>query len=191
MGLSERPTCSIVGAERSMIRYRSTRSPDTELRTQLRDLANERKRFGYRRLFIPLRQDGDPSGINRLYREEGLTVQSSPTQWRGPRAPCIPCSGESLKSGVAKCVRPSASSKIDCRSGLDVDQSRNGGLRSALARSGGSKSAGSASADRPIAVNHLDRPGGKLGHRHFARIDNGRTTRRSANLKQLLSSPTQ
>ena len=89
MGLSERPTCSIVGAERSMIRYRSTRSPDTELRTQLRDLANERKRFGYRRLFIPLRQDGDPSGINRLYREEGLTVQSSPTQWRGPRAPAF------------------------------------------------------------------------------------------------------
>ena len=44
---------------------------------QLRDLANERKRFGYRRLFVLLRQSGEPSGINRiyrLYREEGLTV---------------------------------------------------------------------------------------------------------------------
>ena len=49
-----------------------------ELRTQLRDLANARRRFGYRRLFILLRQEGEPSGINRLYRlyrEEGLTVR--------------------------------------------------------------------------------------------------------------------
>jgi putative DNA-invertase from lambdoid prophage Rac len=34
------------------------RPPDTELRTQLCDLANARRRFGYRRLFILLRQDG-------------------------------------------------------------------------------------------------------------------------------------
>ena len=47
MGLSERRACSTVDADRKMIRYRSCRSPDTELRTQLRDLANERKRFGY------------------------------------------------------------------------------------------------------------------------------------------------
>jgi hypothetical protein len=40
MGLSERRACSIVGADRRMIRYRSTRPPDTELWTQLRDLAN-------------------------------------------------------------------------------------------------------------------------------------------------------
>jgi hypothetical protein len=76
MGLSERRACSIVSADRKMVRYRSCRPPDTELRTQLRDLANERKRFGYRRLFVLLRQEGEPSGINRiyrLYREEGLT----------------------------------------------------------------------------------------------------------------------
>jgi putative transposase len=54
------------------------RTPNCELRTQLRELANARKRFGYRRLFILLRQQGEPSGINRiyrLYREEGLTVR--------------------------------------------------------------------------------------------------------------------
>jgi putative transposase len=56
MGLSERRACSIVDADRKMIRYRSRRAPDTELRTQLRDLANARRRFGYRRLFILLRQ---------------------------------------------------------------------------------------------------------------------------------------
>jgi putative transposase len=92
MDLSERRACSIVGANLRMIRYRSTRPPDTELRTQLRDLANERKRFGYRRLFILLRQDGEPSGINRiyrLYREEGLTVRKRRARRRavGTRAP--------------------------------------------------------------------------------------------------------
>ena len=41
--------CSLVDADRKMTRYRSRRAPDTELRTQLRDLANARRRFGYRR----------------------------------------------------------------------------------------------------------------------------------------------
>src|SRR5277367_987317 len=92
MGLSERRACSIVNADRKMIRYRSCRPRDTELRIQLRDLANERKRFGYRRLFILLRQNGEPSGINRiyrLYREEGLTVRKRRSRRRalGTRAP--------------------------------------------------------------------------------------------------------
>jgi transposase InsO family protein len=51
MGLSERRACSVVGADRKMIRYQSIRPPETELRGRLRDLANERRRFGYRRLF--------------------------------------------------------------------------------------------------------------------------------------------
>ncbi len=55
LGLSERRACRIVGADRKMIRYRSRRSPDTELRQRLRDLANARRRFGYRRLFVLLR----------------------------------------------------------------------------------------------------------------------------------------
>jgi transposase InsO family protein len=43
MGLSERRACRIVEADRTMIRYQSSRAPDTALRTQLRDLANERR----------------------------------------------------------------------------------------------------------------------------------------------------
>src|SRR5436190_5303186 len=73
--MSERRACNLVAADRKMIRYRSRRPPDVELRTRLRDLANQRRRFGYRRLFIILRDQGEPSGVNRiyrLYREEGL-----------------------------------------------------------------------------------------------------------------------
>lgn len=94
MGLSERRASSIVGADRKMIRYRSRRPKESELRARLRDLANARRRFGYRRLFILLRQEGEPSGINRiyrLYREEGLTVRKRRARRRavGTRAPIL------------------------------------------------------------------------------------------------------
>ena len=94
MGLSERRACQIVGADRKMIRYQSQRAPDTVLRVRLRDLANERRRFGYRRLFILLRREGEPSGINRIYRlysEEGLTVRKRKARRKaiGTRAPIL------------------------------------------------------------------------------------------------------
>lgn len=92
--MSERRACSIVAADRKMIRYRSRRPPDTELRVRLRDLANQRRRFGYRRLFILLRDQGEPSGINRiyrLYREEGLAVRKRRSRRKavGTRAPIL------------------------------------------------------------------------------------------------------
>ena len=94
MGLSERRACSFVDADRKMVRYRSQRPPETGLRTRLRDLANERRRFGYRRLFILLRREGETSGVNRiyrLYREEGLTVRKRRARRRavGTRAPIL------------------------------------------------------------------------------------------------------
>ncbi len=91
MSLSERRACSIVGADRKMIRYRSSRPPDATLRGRLRDLANERRRFGYRRLFVLLRREGEPSGIYRLYREEGLTVRKRRARRKavGTRAPIL------------------------------------------------------------------------------------------------------
>ena len=92
--MSERRACILVSADRKMIRYRSRRPPDVELRTRLRDLANQRRRFGYRRLFILLREQGEPSGINRiyrLYREEGLTVRKRKARRKaiGTRTPIL------------------------------------------------------------------------------------------------------
>ncbi|MBO0132237.1 IS3 family transposase [Agrobacterium burrii] len=94
MGLSERRACQIISADRKMVRYRSCRPPEVELRAKLRDLANERRRFGYRRLFVLLRRDGEPSGVNRiyrLYREEGLSVRKRKARRRavGTRAPIL------------------------------------------------------------------------------------------------------
>jgi putative transposase len=92
--MSERRACSLIAADRTMVRYRSRRPPDTALRVRLRELANERRRFGYRRLFILLRREGEPSGINRiyrLYREEGLTVRKRRARRRavGTRCPIL------------------------------------------------------------------------------------------------------
>ncbi|UWU19472.1 IS3 family transposase (plasmid) [Rhizobium sullae] len=94
MGLSERRACQIISADRKTIRYRSCRPLEVELRAKLRELASERRRFGYRRLFVLLRRDGEPSGVNRiyrLYREEGLSVRKRKARRRavGTRAPIL------------------------------------------------------------------------------------------------------
>ncbi|WP_138141362.1 MULTISPECIES: IS3 family transposase [Brevundimonas] len=93
-GVSERRACSIIKADRKSVRYRSCRQPDTALRERLRALAVERRRFGYRRLFVLLRREGEASGKNRiyrLYREEGLTVRKRRSRRRaiGTRAPIL------------------------------------------------------------------------------------------------------
>ena len=92
--ISERRACSIVQADRKMGRYRFCRPPQTEPRERLRSLAAERRRFGYRRLFVLLRREGERSGNNRfyrLYREEGLTVRKRRSRRRaiGARAPIL------------------------------------------------------------------------------------------------------
>lgn len=92
--MSERRACRAIDADRKSVRYQSRRPPETELRARLRELANERRRFGYRRLHILLRREGEPSGINRvyrLYREEGLVVRKRRARHRavGTRAPIL------------------------------------------------------------------------------------------------------
>jgi putative transposase len=92
LGMSERRACCVVGADRTSMRYRSCRGDDGDLRSRLRELAQQRRRFGYRRLHILLRRDGitiNRKKTQRLYREEGLTVRRRKGRKRatGSRAP--------------------------------------------------------------------------------------------------------
>ena len=76
--MSERRAIRVIGADRSVVRYRSTRPDDTTLRERLKALAQERRRFGYRRLHVLLRREGlevNRRRVQRLYREERLTVR--------------------------------------------------------------------------------------------------------------------
>jgi putative transposase len=53
--VSERRACAIIATDRSTVRYRARRPDDAVLRTRLRELADQRRRFGYRRLHVLLR----------------------------------------------------------------------------------------------------------------------------------------
>jgi putative transposase len=92
--MSERRACAVTAVDRSTVRYRSRRPDDGELRRRMRELAGERRRFGYRRLHILLRREGwvvNRKRTQRLYREEGLMVRRRRARRRatGTRAPLV------------------------------------------------------------------------------------------------------
>jgi len=76
--MSERRACRVLGVDRTSVRYQATRPDDDVLRDRLRTLAQERRRFGYRRLHVLLRREGhavNKKRVQRIYREERLTVR--------------------------------------------------------------------------------------------------------------------
>lgn len=90
--MSERRACRVIDVDRKSVRYRSIREDDGALREKLRELANQRRRFGYRRLHILLRREGvmiNRKKTQRLYKEEGLAVRRRRSRKRavGTRAP--------------------------------------------------------------------------------------------------------
>jgi transposase InsO family protein len=92
--MSERRACTIVRVDRKTIRYFSRRPADEALRNRMRELAAQRRRFGYRRLHVLLRQEGlvrNRKRTQRLYREERLSVRRRRGRKRatGARAPLL------------------------------------------------------------------------------------------------------
>ena len=90
--VSERRACEVIGADRTMIRYRHRRASDHAIRARLRELAGERRRFGYRRLGLLLAREDmhmNHKKLRRLYREERLQVRrrGGRKRARGTRAP--------------------------------------------------------------------------------------------------------
>ena len=76
--MSQRRACRVIGTDRASVRYQATRPDDGALRERLKALAQERRRFGYRRLHVLLRREGhtvNRKRVQRLYREERLTVR--------------------------------------------------------------------------------------------------------------------
>ncbi len=97
LGLSQRRACRLVGIQRSVARYESKNQEPSELLTRLKELAWERKRFGYRRLHRLLVWEGflvNHKRVYRLYHQEGLMVRRSQRKkrfWgeRGKPAPPV------------------------------------------------------------------------------------------------------
>lgn len=76
--LSERRACGLIGMDRGSWRYQQKERTDAALRHRLLELAEERLRFGYRRLHRMLRREKwevNHKRVYRLYREEGLAMR--------------------------------------------------------------------------------------------------------------------
>lgn len=76
--MSQRRACRVIDTDRTSVRYQATRPDDGALRERLKALAQERRRFGYRRLHVLLKREGqvvNKKRIQRIYREERLTVR--------------------------------------------------------------------------------------------------------------------
>ena len=93
-GMSERRACKAIGCCRMTMRYQTTRADDASLRQRMRAIAQERRRFGYRRLHVLLKREGylvNHKKLFRLYREEKLAVRRRGGRKRaiGTRAPML------------------------------------------------------------------------------------------------------
>jgi putative transposase len=76
--MSERRACRVIETGRTSVRYQAWRPDDGALRDRLKALAQERRRFGYRRLHVLLRREGyavNRKRVQRIYREERLTMR--------------------------------------------------------------------------------------------------------------------
>jgi putative transposase len=76
--VSRRQACQALRFTRSTQYYTSHKDPQTALRIRLRDLANSRVRYGYRRLHVLLRREGwavNDKRVYRLYRLEMLGLR--------------------------------------------------------------------------------------------------------------------
>jgi putative transposase len=81
-----------MGVDRSSMRYSTRRACDAAVRLCIRELAAQRRRFGYRRLHLLLTREGhhmNHKRFRRLYREEKLQVRRRGGRKRalGVRAP--------------------------------------------------------------------------------------------------------
>jgi putative transposase len=70
--------CGLIGISRSLYRYEAKRPADMELKTRLCELAEQKRRYGYRRLHVLLRREGweiNRKRTYRVYHEAGLMVR--------------------------------------------------------------------------------------------------------------------
>lgn len=93
-GLSERRACELADLHRSVCQYQKQDRGDDALRKRLRELADERRRFGYLCLGILLGGEGfevNHKKLFRLYHKEGLAVRRRRSRKRalGTRRPIL------------------------------------------------------------------------------------------------------
>lgn len=77
--VSARRACAVIQAARSSYCYQIGRDTQAALRWRIREIAETRVRYGYRRVHVLLRREGwqvNAKRVYRLYREEGLRLRN-------------------------------------------------------------------------------------------------------------------
>jgi putative transposase len=77
--VSIRRACSAIKAVRATYHYKSRRPDRLPLRTRIKEIAETRVRYGYRRIHVLLRREGWPVNVklvNRLYCEMSLQLRN-------------------------------------------------------------------------------------------------------------------
>jgi len=77
-GLSIRRTCTLVDLWRATYSYKHKSADDRAVRLRLKELAEQRRRFGCHRLHVILKREGlviNHKKTERIYREEGLSLR--------------------------------------------------------------------------------------------------------------------
>jgi putative transposase len=83
--VSERRACRVARVPVSTFRYESRQEPRMALRLRIREIAQFRVRYGYRKIRVLLKREGWNVGkklVYRLYREEGLALRHNPRRRR-------------------------------------------------------------------------------------------------------------
>lgn len=96
--ISERRACRLFRLSRTVKRYQSIRVDDPKLIERIKALADQRRRFGYRRLFTLLKREGikmNQKKFRRIYREQKLSlkIRKRSKIKSLPRAPIAPPDG--------------------------------------------------------------------------------------------------
>ncbi len=77
--VSIRRACSVFLVDTSFYHYKSKRGDQADLKKRIKELAQTRVRYGYRRVHVLLRREGWPVNVKRvyrLYREMGLQLRN-------------------------------------------------------------------------------------------------------------------
>jgi putative transposase len=77
-GISERKASRLVGVNRATIRYKAKKKDENAISQKIRKIALEKRRFGYRRIHMMLKREGEKINhkrVYRIYKEQGLKVK--------------------------------------------------------------------------------------------------------------------
>lgn len=90
-GLSQRRVSTLVHLDRETLSYKSRKADDGPLRQRIREIAEAKRRYGCRRIYIRIRRGGvlvNHKKVERIYRE--IAMRAKKTENRTFRMVCRP-----------------------------------------------------------------------------------------------------